>query len=208
MQSNCNSWVFLCLQSWFFLGFLLFDEFFFLVRYDWIDQSIQSHTLQPIILGKLNGHHPLTYKEALTHEYNMHKKLKVSQFLSFVLCLQFFVMNFGFFCLHIFGIVGFIFWYWFCFAFICSNLMHPHLVLSQQMQCIHLTKKIWHQAQVFNLNCPSLQQLHVFRMLVILLTNQLLHSLPLNKIWKFGILLRGLRLWETWWENMRRALLL
>jgi hypothetical protein len=85
------------LQSWFFLGFLLFDEFFFHARYDWIDQSIQSHALQRIIFGELNGHHPLTYKEALTHEHNKHKKLKVGQFLSFVLCLWLFVLNFGFF---------------------------------------------------------------------------------------------------------------
>jgi hypothetical protein len=86
MQSKCNSWVFLCLQSWFFLGFLLFDELFFLARYGQIDQSIRSHALQHIIFGELNGDYPFTYKEALTHEHNMHKKFKeVNSFLlSFV----------------------------------------------------------------------------------------------------------------------------
>jgi hypothetical protein len=29
------------------------------------------------------------------------------------------------------------------------------------MQCIHSIKKIWHQAQICNLNHQSLQQLHV-----------------------------------------------
>jgi len=52
---------------------MLFDELFFLARYDWIDQSIQSHALQHIIFGELNGDHPFTYEEALTHEHNMHK---------------------------------------------------------------------------------------------------------------------------------------
>jgi hypothetical protein len=69
-----------------FLGFLLFDELFFLARYDQIDQSIQSHALQHIIFGELNRDHPFTYEEALNHEHNMHKKFKeVNSFLlSFV----------------------------------------------------------------------------------------------------------------------------
>ncbi len=45
-----------------------------------------------------------------------------------------------FFYLHIFGIVGCIFKYLFCFTFICNNLMHLHLILSQQRQLIHPTK--------------------------------------------------------------------
>jgi ABC-type glycerol-3-phosphate transport system permease component len=62
------------------------------------------------------------------------KKLELSQFLSYFVLL--------FFCLHIFGIIGCIFGYYFCFAFICSNLMHPHLVFSQHMQLIRLTKNL------------------------------------------------------------------
>jgi uncharacterized membrane protein HdeD (DUF308 family) len=101
--------------------------------------------LQQIISWELNGNHIFTYKEAFSHEQNMHKKLKVinSILLSFVygfLFVRFFFFHsyFWYYWLYI--------GYWFCFAFIFSNLMHLHLALSQHMQFIYLTKKIWHQA--------------------------------------------------------------
>ncbi len=86
----------------------MFDNVFVLLG---MIRRIKAFEATHIISRKLNEDHPLTYEEALTHEMNMHKKLKVSQFLSFVYCVWLFLMNFGFFGFHIFGIIGFIFWY-------------------------------------------------------------------------------------------------
>jgi isoprenylcysteine carboxyl methyltransferase (ICMT) family protein YpbQ len=60
---------------------------------------------------ELNGNHLFIYKEAFTHEQNMHNFFKVSQFLSFGLLFMVFYFVLLFFCIHIFGIVGCIFGY-------------------------------------------------------------------------------------------------
>jgi hypothetical protein len=141
----------------FFISFRFFVVWWVVVvtKYDRTYQGIQSRALQSIISTKLNGNHLLTHKEAFTHEQNMHKRLKLANsfFLSFVygflFCTFIFFYSYLWYCWLYIG-------YWFCFAFICSNLMHLHLALSQHMQFIYLTKKISHQAQVFNVNCPSL----------------------------------------------------
>ncbi len=110
------------------------------------------------------------------------RKLELSQFLSFVCCLWFLIL---YSC-----IFAFVFLYcWlhiWVLVLLCFHLQHSNAFTFSffTMYAIYLfNKKIWHQAQIFNLYCPSLQQLHVCKMLVTFQTNQLLHLFLLNKMW-------------------------
>jgi hypothetical protein len=73
---------------------MVFFVFAFLISFRFY---VVRCTLQCIISKELNGDHPLVYEEALTNEYNIHKKLEVNQFLSLSFVYGFLCCTFCFF---------------------------------------------------------------------------------------------------------------
>ncbi|CAK9206157.1 unnamed protein product [Sphagnum troendelagicum] len=50
-------------------------------EYDWTNQGIQSHAMQHIISSEVNGDHVLSFEKVIVQEQEVHKKLKIFQFL-------------------------------------------------------------------------------------------------------------------------------